>query len=107
MAGQSAAEILKEIQQLTKETGDLKTHLAIVRISEPISSAADLANSNASPSKRGSDVSTLDNPTPATLDADLTHYKVRTSRFRMRREIEPLIKLFRSGTLREIALFVH
>lgn len=84
MAGQSPAETLKEIQQLTKETGDLKTRLAIIRISEPISSAADLANSNTSPSKRGSDVSTLDNPTPATLAADLTHYKVRTSLFRMR-----------------------
>jgi hypothetical protein len=77
MTEQSPAETLNHIQQLARETGDLKTHLAIVRISEPISSAADLANSNSSPSKRGSDVSTLDNPTPATLEADLTHYKVR------------------------------
>lgn len=78
MTEQSPAEALNHIQQLARETGDLKTHLAIVRISEPISSAADLANSNSSPSKRGSDVSTLDNPTPATLEADLTHYKVST-----------------------------
>ncbi|RMJ27034.1 hypothetical protein PHISP_02104 [Aspergillus sp. HF37] len=75
MADESPAETLNQIQQLARETGELKTHLAIVRISEPISSAADLANSNSSPSKRGSDVSTLDNPTPATLEADLAHYK--------------------------------
>lgn len=67
---------LTQIHQLTQETGDLKSHLSIIRISEPISSAADLANTTDSPSKRGSDVSTLDNPTPATLEADLTHYKV-------------------------------
>ena len=64
------------LQQLEQEQGDLKKQLAIIRISEPIS---DVGGSNPSPSKRGSDVSisNLNDPTPASLEADLTHYKVQ------------------------------
>jgi hypothetical protein len=64
------------LQHLEQEQGDLKKQLAIIRISEPIS---DVGGSNPSPSKRGSDVSisNLNDPTPASLEADLTHYKVR------------------------------
>ena len=44
--------------------------LSIIRLSEPISAAqTSTRNSNASNS-------TLDNPTPASLEADLSHYKV-------------------------------
>lgn len=63
------------LQELEQEQSDLKTQLAIIRISEPISDVG----SYYSPSKRGSDVSVsnLNDPTPASLEADLTHYKVR------------------------------
>lgn len=46
--------------------------LSIIRLSEPLSATQS--------SIRTSDVSTsaLDNPTPASLEADLTHYKVET-----------------------------
>lgn len=69
---------LAMLQQLEKEQGDLKKQLAIIRISEPIS---DVGGFNTSPSKRGSDVSisSLNDPTPASLEADLTHYKVRAT----------------------------
>jgi hypothetical protein len=69
---------LAMLQQLEKEQGDLKKQLAIIRISEPIS---DVVGFNTSPSKRGSDVSisSLNDPTPASLEADLTHYKVRAT----------------------------
>lgn len=71
-----ASETLGALQQLEAEQGDLKKQLAIIRISEPISDVVDV---NFSPSKRGSDVSisNLNDPTPASLEADLTHYKVR------------------------------
>lgn len=64
------------LQRLDQEQGDLKQQLAIIRISEPISDVGDAVSS---PSKRGSDVSVsnLNDPTPASLEADLTHYKVR------------------------------
>jgi hypothetical protein len=75
MTDQSPAETLEQLRQLEQENGDLKTRLAIIRISEPISSS-DAEKSNSSPSKRTSDVSAIDNPTPASLEADLTHYKV-------------------------------
>lgn len=67
------------LQQLEREQGDLKKELAIIRISEPIS---DVGNTDFSPSKRGSDVSitNLNDPTPASLESDLTHYKVRNLR---------------------------
>ncbi|CEJ57153.1 hypothetical protein PMG11_05858 [Penicillium brasilianum] len=69
------------LQQLEQEQGDLKKKLAIIRISEPIS---DVGGSNPSPSKRGSDVSisNLNDPTPASLEADLTHYKELFSKLR-------------------------
>ncbi|KAJ5885044.1 hypothetical protein N7495_009554 [Penicillium taxi] len=67
----NARDVLKQLQ----EQGDLKSHLAIIRISEPISA---FGESKTSPSKRRSDVSisALSDPTPASLEADLTHYKV-------------------------------
>jgi hypothetical protein len=71
------AETLNRLQQL-EENGKLKSHLAIVRISEPIFSPG-AENSSQSLSKRTSDASTIDNPTPASLEADLTHYKVGTN----------------------------
>ncbi|KAJ5296962.1 cytochrome P450 [Penicillium atrosanguineum] len=68
-------ESLGALQQLETDQGDLKKQLAIIRISEPIS---DVVDAKFSPSKRGSDVSlsNLNDPTPASLEADLTHYKV-------------------------------
>ncbi|KAH2612104.1 hypothetical protein KXW93_008856 [Aspergillus fumigatus] len=74
MTNQNPAETLEQLRQLEQENGDLKTCLAIIRTSEPISSS-DAEKSNSSPSKRTSDVSAIDNPTPASLEADLTHYK--------------------------------
>ena len=47
------------------------TPLSIVRLSEPISAAPT--------AKRSSDASTLDNPSPVSLEADLSHYKVFVS----------------------------
>jgi hypothetical protein len=81
MTDQSPAETLEQLRQLEQENGDLKTRLAIIRISEPISSS-DAEKSNSSPSKRTSDVSAIDNPTPASLEADLTHYKELFSKLR-------------------------
>lgn len=67
-----ASALLRQLQQ---EQGDLKQNLSIIRIAEPIS---DVGDAYFSPSKRGSDVSlsNLNDPTPASLEADLTHYKV-------------------------------
>lgn len=70
------AETLQQLQQLKGNGGDLEAHLAIVRISEPIFSPNANNDRRSSPSKRRSDVSVLDDPTPASLEADLTHYKV-------------------------------
>ncbi|GAQ04741.1 kinetochore protein Sos7 [Aspergillus lentulus] len=81
MTDQSPAETLEQLRQLEQENGDLKTRLAIIRISEPIS-ASDAEKSNSSPSKRTSDVSAIDSPTPASLQADLTHYKELFSKLR-------------------------
>ncbi|KAL4942192.1 hypothetical protein BDV06DRAFT_192655 [Aspergillus oleicola] len=69
-----ATQTCQQLQQLAAELGDLKTQLSIVRISEPIFSP-DGEGSEQSPSKRRSDVSVLDIPTPGSLEADLTHYK--------------------------------
>jgi hypothetical protein len=71
----NVSEALAVLQQLQQEQGDLKQHLSIIRIAEPIS---DVGDATFSPSKRGSDVSlsNLNDPTPASLEADLTHYKV-------------------------------
>lgn len=68
-------EALEALRQL-EQNGDLKKRLAIIRISEPIST--EVGGSYASPSKRRSDVSVsnLDSPNPAALEADLSHYKV-------------------------------
>jgi hypothetical protein len=72
----SSSEALAALQQL-EENGKLKDRLAIIRISDPIST--EVGGSYPSPSKRSSDasVSNYDDPTPASLEADLSHYKVR------------------------------
>lgn len=72
----SSSEALAALRQL-EENGNLKDRLAIIRISEPIS--MEVGGSYPSPSKRTSDVSVsnFDDPTPALLEADLAHYKVR------------------------------
>lgn len=46
MTNQNPAETLEQLRQLEQENGDLKTCLAIIRISEPISSSdAEKSNS--------------------------------------------------------------
>ncbi|EFE45004.1 hypothetical protein TRV_00255 [Trichophyton verrucosum HKI 0517] len=76
------SDALAQIQALDKEIPT--DSLAIIRISEPIGTSDGNAASERSPSKRTSDVSTdaYDNPTPATLEADLTHYKELFSKLR-------------------------
>ncbi|KAJ5692343.1 hypothetical protein N7462_001766 [Penicillium macrosclerotiorum] len=73
--GVNTSDALAALQQLEQEQGDINAQLAIIRISEPISDVGDFS---ASPVKRSSDVSiaALNDPTPASLEADLTHYKV-------------------------------
>ncbi|KAL6237079.1 hypothetical protein BDW75DRAFT_229033 [Aspergillus navahoensis] len=78
MAEPNAAQIRQQIQQLQQEHGELKTQLSIVRISEPIFSP----DTDNSPSKRNSDVSAVDSPSPASLEADLSHYKELFSKLR-------------------------
>lgn len=70
MALPEPQEVLAQLQELDGP----KTELAILKISKPI-----VATSSQSPSKRSSDVSTdaFNDPTPASLEADLNHYKVR------------------------------
>ncbi|KAJ5426069.1 hypothetical protein N7465_001139 [Penicillium sp. CMV-2018d] len=77
----SSSEALAALQQL-EENGNLKDRLAIIRISEPIST--EVGGSYPSPSKRTSDVSVsnFDDPTPALLEADLAHYKELFSKLR-------------------------
>ncbi|KXG46117.1 uncharacterized protein PGRI_049730 [Penicillium griseofulvum] len=77
----SSSEALAALQQL-EENGDLKNRLEIIRISEPIST--EVGGSYPSPSKRTSDVSAsnYDDPTPASLEADLAHYKELFSKLR-------------------------
>jgi hypothetical protein len=69
MASDDYMDIIAQLRELDNS----KTRLSILKISEPIS-----ASTSQSPSKRNSDVSTdaFDNPTPASLEADLNHYKV-------------------------------
>lgn len=76
MVDTAYSDALAQIQALDKQIP--ADTLAIIRISEPIGTSDGNATSERSPSKRTSDVSTdaYDNPTPATLEADLTHYKV-------------------------------
>ncbi|KAA8645723.1 hypothetical protein EYZ11_001254 [Aspergillus tanneri] len=71
---------LEKLHRMEQQDGSLDTHLAIVRISEPIFSPD--GSSAPTPSKRNSDVSTIDNPSPVSLDADLTHYKELFSKLR-------------------------
>ncbi|KAF9889792.1 hypothetical protein FE257_006882 [Aspergillus nanangensis] len=81
MPNPNPAQALTQLNELKEQHGDLKTHLAIVRISEPIFSPSS-ENDDSSQAKRNSDVSTIDNPTPASLEADLTHYKELFSKLR-------------------------
>jgi hypothetical protein len=68
MAPKSHQQILEEI--LETQSG---RELSIIKLGEPL--AAPLKNQS---NDRRSDVSTdvFDNPTPASLEADLEHYKV-------------------------------
>ncbi|KAJ5711161.1 hypothetical protein N7488_005317 [Penicillium malachiteum] len=77
----NATQALRLLQSLQKEQGDLKQKLSIIRIAEPIS---EIGDTKQSPSKRRSDVSisNLSDPTPASLEADLTHYKELFSKLR-------------------------
>lgn len=72
------AEALAKIQELQKGHDGTST-LAILRISEPITSSLDVDGIARSPLRRTSDASLVsdENPTPDSLEADLTHYKVR------------------------------
>ncbi|BCS22862.1 uncharacterized protein APUU_31087S [Aspergillus puulaauensis] len=81
MSELNAAQTRQQLQQLEKEHGDLKSQLSIVRISEPIFSPEE-DSTGSSPSKRSSDVSAVDAPSPASLEADLTHYKELFSKLR-------------------------
>ncbi|OJJ99994.1 hypothetical protein ASPACDRAFT_119949 [Aspergillus aculeatus ATCC 16872] len=81
MSDPNPAEVRKQLQQLEQENGNLKTQLNIIRISEPIFSPKS-EDQATTPSKRNSDVSSLDNPTPASLEADLSHYKELFSKLR-------------------------
>lgn len=76
MSELNATQTRQQLQQLESEHGDLKSQLSIVRISEPIFSPEE-DPTGSSPSKRNSDISAVDAPSPASLEADLTHYKVR------------------------------
>jgi hypothetical protein len=76
MSELKATQTRQQLQQLESEHGDLKSQLSIVRISEPIFSPEE-DSTGSSPSKRNSDVSAVDTPSPASLEADLTHYKVQ------------------------------
>ena len=61
----------KDVSDTLQALAELQERpLSIIRLSEPFSASL--------PSTRTSDVSTsaLDNPTPASLEADLSHYKV-------------------------------
>ncbi|EEH07567.1 conserved hypothetical protein [Histoplasma capsulatum G186AR] len=79
MASASPSEALAALKQIAPDT-----HLSIVKISEPISTTTDTASSTQSPSNRRSDVSTdaFYNPTPSSLEEDLTHYKELFSKLR-------------------------
>ncbi|KAK8109383.1 hypothetical protein PG999_007520 [Apiospora kogelbergensis] len=68
---QSPGEVLEAIKQL-----NAKHELSIIRLSEPISTDISSAQ-QPSQQQRTSDVSSasLDAPTPASLEADLTHYR--------------------------------
>ncbi|KAL4873617.1 hypothetical protein BDV12DRAFT_160365 [Aspergillus spectabilis] len=81
MADPNAVQTRQQLQKLEEEHGELKTQLSIVRISEPLFSP-EADSVDLSPSKRNSDVSVLDNPSPASLEADLTHYKELFSKLR-------------------------
>ncbi|KAF5004337.1 hypothetical protein F66182_16048, partial [Fusarium sp. NRRL 66182] len=84
MASLSPAEALEKIQDLQKGQDVESNTLAILRISEPITSSLDVDGIPRSPSKRTSDASIVsdENPTPASLEADLTHYKELFSKLR-------------------------
>ncbi|KAL4991497.1 hypothetical protein BDW68DRAFT_152114 [Aspergillus falconensis] len=78
MTEPNAAQIRRQIQQLEQEHGELKTQLSIVRISEPIFTP----DTDKSPSKRNSDASAVESPSPTSLEADLSHYKELFSKLR-------------------------
>ncbi|KAK3331082.1 hypothetical protein B0H66DRAFT_469646 [Apodospora peruviana] len=72
----AAKQVLETLQSLQSANAD---NITIIKISEPISSALNNSNNNdaAAATVRTSDVSnsSLDSPTPASLEADLLHYR--------------------------------
>jgi len=75
---QDSEEVLAELSELRRQ------ELSIIRLSEPISAA----NAPDVP-KRTSDVSSdaFENPSPASLAADLSHYKVYLMMLAVRRKL--------------------
>ncbi|KAH0565511.1 hypothetical protein GP486_001085 [Trichoglossum hirsutum] len=74
MSPYDAEEVLSKLSELQDSH-----ELSIIKISEPISAAND------APGNRSSDISAdaaIDSPTPATLEADLTHYRELFSKLR-------------------------
>lgn len=88
--GQRAAKVLSALEELQSGPDQ---EITILKLSEPISSAAsslsddnnnDKNDNNKQPPARTSDISTasLDAPTPSSLEADLAHYKELFSKLR-------------------------
>lgn len=77
MTPPSPSKTLSKLRQLQKKQ-DPDSQLAILRISEPFTSSNKVVGLNRSPSKRTSDASenAFEDVTPASLEAELTHYKV-------------------------------
>lgn len=83
----SPAQVLQTLESLQALHHD---NITIIKISEPISSALATAGGSSNPENnnsaaaRTSDVSnsSLDNPTPASLEADLLHYRELFSKLR-------------------------
>ena len=71
---QTPEQVLQTLESLESAHHD---NITIIKISEPISSALTTTENTAAAAVRTSDVSnsSLDNPTPASLEADLLHYR--------------------------------
>ncbi|KAL1991309.1 hypothetical protein VTN49DRAFT_5301 [Thermomyces lanuginosus] len=84
MTPPSPSKTLSKLRQLQKKQEDPDSQLAILRISEPFTSSNKVVGLNRSPSKRTSDASenAFEDVTPASLEAELTHYKELFSKLR-------------------------
>ena len=89
---QSDEEVLSGLSELQSQ------ELSIIRLSEPI------AVSNADAPKRTSDVSSdaFENPSPASLAADLSHYKVYISGWNLADDVNNI----RPGIILETPLLI-